>query len=59
MTVAELIEELQKMPQDAWVYMWVNPAPGCVEVHSVEKRYDDMIFLNDEYYTPYAEEDEK
>lgn len=54
MTVKELIAELQKMPQDAWVFMWVDPDVGGSRIRSVEKRYDDMVFLNDEYYTPYA-----
>ena len=59
MTVKELIVELQKMPQDATVVMWVKPGVTARELHSVEKRYNDMIFLNDIYYTPYAEEDEE
>lgn len=59
MTVRELIAELQKMPQDATVVMWVKPGVVARELHSVEKRYEDMIFLNDIYHTAYAEEDEE
>ena len=58
MTVKELISELQKMPPEATVVLWVKPGVVARELHSVEKRYEDMIFLNDIYYTTYAEEEE-
>ena len=57
MTVRELIAELQKIPQDATVVVWVKPGTTARELHSVEKRYEDMVFLNDIYYSPYAEEE--
>lgn len=59
MTVAELIVELQRMPQDAVVTMWVEPNRHVSDVYWVEKRYSDVVYLNDKYWTPYAEEDEK
>lgn len=58
MTVRELIAELQKMPQDAEVTMWVSPFSCCGGVHWVERRYVDAIYLCDKYWTPYAEEEE-
>ena len=57
MTVKELISELEKMPQDARVIMWVNTEMGAGEVYSVGRRYSFEVHLNDKYYTPYAEED--
>lgn len=58
MTVAELITELQKMPPDALVTMWINPEANVdVNIHWVEKRSGDRVYLNDKYWTPYAEED--
>jgi hypothetical protein len=59
MTVAELIAELQKMPQDAHVTMFVDPNRGFGDIHWVEKRYSDTVYLCDKYFTPYAEEDEE
>lgn len=59
MTVRELMAELQKMPQDAEVTMRVEPDRHAAKVHWVERRYNDTVFLNDIYWTPYAEEDEE
>ncbi len=59
MTVRELIAELQKMPQDAEVTMWVEPDRVASKVYWVEKRYIDTVNLCDKYWTPYAEEDEE
>ena len=59
MTVRELIAELQKMPQDAEVTMWVEPGRHAADVYWVERRpIVDNVFLCDKYYTPYAEDDE-
>lgn len=58
MTVKELIAELQKMPPDADVTMWVAPTRSVSNVHWVERRNSDMVCLNDIFWTPYAEEDE-
>lgn len=59
MTVRELIAELQKMPQDAVVTMWVDPEKHVSDVYWVERRFGDTVYLNDKYWTPYAEEDEE
>lgn len=59
MTVAELITELQKMPQDADVAMWVKPGESGGSVYWVENRGFGLVNICDKYWTPYAEEDEE
>lgn len=60
MTVEELIAELQKMPPDDEVIMWVAPGESCGTVYWVEKRWPDdtCVHLNDKYWTPYADMEE-
>lgn len=58
MTVSQLISELQKMPQDAEVTMWVKPCNYWGNIVWVQKRHADTVDLNDEYWTPYYEEGE-
>lgn len=59
MTVAQLISKLQQMPQDADVQMILKPGNNWGNIVWVEKRYTDLVFLNDEYWTPYYEEGEE
>lgn len=58
MTVRELINELEKLPQDSTVTLCVDQNFGIRELCSVEYRGFGLVHLNDKYWTPYAEEGE-
>lgn len=58
MTVAQLISKLQQMLQDALVQMMIKPGNYWGNIVWVEKRHANIVYLNDEYWTPYYEEGE-
>ena len=58
MKVYELIADLQKMNPNDDVVMCVEPGKIMADIYWVEKRHPGgLVYLNDKYWTPYAEED--